>query len=347
MIRLAKNQLVFFLAATAAACSRDSTTEPLLTDTELRLEAVSATQLEGIVTQRVNPVPTVIVKTTTGRPVAGLKVLFAKQRTTYWKSEASVTDSIVVTDSRGIATPGNWKLSTEAGVHVLDARIVDARVQHVAGAESEVVSFFADAKAGPAALLSRVVMSDTIALPGDEIEAPVVRVTDRYGNGAGGVIVSFSVTRGGSIEKSTDEARNGLATPGTWKLGPSPGLHLLLATAPGLDPVAFNARALDVEPITWYDIVPQSLRLIVSGSVALCEYGIFEFVRVEGSDAFPGEWRIRQFGTYTISGTSIALKFSGAPTEQGTLTDDGLSFLYTNPNWGGVGPLMWTFVRRR
>lgn len=200
MIRLAKNQLVFLLAATAAACSRDSTTEPSLTDTELRLEAVSATQLEGIVTERVSPVPTVIVKTTTGRPVAGVKVLFAKQRTTYWKSEAFVTDSIVVTDSRGIATPGNWKLSTEAGVHVLDARIVDARVQHVAGADSNVVSFFADAKAGPATLLSRVVMSDTIALPGDEIEGPVVRVTDRYGNSADGVIVSFSVT-GGRIDR--------------------------------------------------------------------------------------------------------------------------------------------------
>jgi hypothetical protein len=347
MIRLAKNQLVFLLAATAAACSRDSTTEPSLTDTELRLEAVSATQLEGIVTEPVSPVPTVIVKTTTGRPVAGVKVLFAKQRTSYWKSEASVRDSIVVTDSRGIATPGNWKLSTEAGVHVLEVRIVDPRVQHVAGAESEVVSFLADAKAGPAALLSRVVMSDTIALPGDEIEGPVVRVTDRYGNSAGGVVVSFSVTGGGSIAKNTEEVRQGFATPGTWKLGPNPGLNSLLAAAPGLDPVAFNARALDAGAITWYDIVPQSVRLILSSSVAVCEDGTFEFVSVEASDALPGEWRVRQFGTYTISGTSIALNFSGGPTEHGTLTDNGLSFLHTNPNWVGDGPLMWTFVRRR
>lgn len=107
---LARSWLAFFLAVIAPACGRDSATGPGSPDAVLRLEAVSATQLEGTVGEQVDPVPAVVVRSKTGRPVPGIKVTFMPLS---WSDSAYgdvVRNSIVITDSRGVASPGDWTL---------------------------------------------------------------------------------------------------------------------------------------------------------------------------------------------------------------------------------------------
>jgi hypothetical protein len=348
---VAGRQIVILLSVAVAACNRDSATGPVSSNADsLRLEAVSPTQVEGIVGEPVNLVPTVVVRNLTGQAVPGIRVIFNALHGSESVVGDYVTNRIVTTDYRGVASPGNWTLGTVTGLHGLEARILD---EHFWSAEVEahrVVAFHAAAKAAAAAALSKELFSgDTVGLAGDELSPPIVRVVDRFGNDVGGVAITFSVTSGGgSLAKTRDESsRFGSASPGAWTMGPHPGLNSVVANAPGLNSVTFSARALDVGAITWYDLVPQSVRLIVSGSIALCEDGTFELVTVETSDAFPGEWFERQFGKYTVTGTVVALTFSTGVIEQGTLVDESLSFVHKKPNWVNYPPEDWRFAKRR
>jgi len=186
-----------------------------------------------------------------------------------------------------------------------------------------------------------------MGLPGDEMDPPTVRAIDASGNGVDGVKVTFSITAGGTLEKIQDQTRGGSASPGAWTMGPNPGLNTVVASAPGLNSVTFSAQALDTGPATWYDLVPQSVRLIVSASIALCEDGTFELVTVETSDALPGEWRERQLGKYTLAGSVIVLTFSTGEVEQGTLVDHSLSVVHKKSNWVNYPQEDWKFVKRQ
>jgi hypothetical protein len=353
--RCVNNCIAAFLAVTIPACSRDAVTEPTSTEptspaANLRLEAISATELEGTVGERVSPVPAVIVRSENGQPAAGIRVTFTPLRWFYWTYDDSVTQRVVTTDSRGVATPRDWTLGTEAGVHGLEASILDAHIHDANSGAGHTVVFQAAAKAGVPAALQPVFLRDTVGLPGDVFDSPMVKVIDRYGNGTSGVSVIFSVSGGGgSLEKNSDEATGGSGSAGTWTLGPKPGLNSVVASAPGVSSATFNVRALDAGVVTWYDLVPQSVRLIVSGSIALCENGTFELVTVETSDALPGQWRDRRFGTYTISGTGITLIYS-APwdTERAALAGDSLTLVqHAKPNWHNTPAQEWTFVKRK
>lgn len=234
-----------------------------------------------------------------------------------------------------------------AGLHGLEASILDAHLYDADRGTGRVVAFRAEANgAAPAALL--ISSGDNqVGLPADEIDAPTVRVIDRFRNGVSGVTVTFSViSGGGSLARTRVVSQRGSAWTESWTLGPYPGLNSVVASAPGLNSVTFTARALDAGAVTWFDLKPQSVRFIVSGSIALGEKGVFELLNVETGDAFPGEWRERQFGTYTLAGTKIVLTYSTGGVEQGTLVDDSLSLVHTKLNWDGTAPQVWTFVKR-
>jgi hypothetical protein len=340
-------QLVILLAVAVAACKRDSVTEPIsLEGGPLWLKALSPTDLEGTVGEPVKPVPTVLIVDAAGQVVPGIKVIFNHLHGSGSVVGDSVMNRIATTDSRGVATPGDWTLGTETGLHGLEARILDER--YWIDASHRVVEFHADAKAGaPAALSKASSAGDSVGLPGDEMYAPIVRVTDRFGNNVSGSTVTFSVIAGGgSVGTNTVQSRFGSASPGSWTLGPRPGLNSVIASAAGLNSVTFSARARDAGSVTWYDMVPYSVRLIVRGSLALCEDGTFEMVTLENSDAFLGDFPERQFGKYTTAGTVILLTFSTGLTEQGTLLDDSLSFVHNKSNWVGYPLENWSFVKR-
>jgi hypothetical protein len=80
--------------------------------------------------------------------------------------------------------------------------------------------------------------------------APSVRVTDDWDNGVGGIQVTFTVGSGGGTITGGAQSTgpDGVATVGSWRLGPSSGPNSIIATAQpaGLSnsPVTFNATAL-------------------------------------------------------------------------------------------------------
>jgi len=79
---------------------------------------------------------------------------------------------------------------------------------------------------------------------------PSVKVTDANNFGVGGVTVTFAVTGGGgTVTGATPQTNSGgIATVGSWTMGPNPGVNTLTATVTGLtgSPVTFTANASTV-----------------------------------------------------------------------------------------------------
>jgi hypothetical protein len=79
---------------------------------------------------------------------------------------------------------------------------------------------------------------------------PSVRTLDPFSNPLPGFTVHFAVTAGGGAVTGADAVtgESGVATVGSWTLGPLPGTHTLGATGSGLagSPVSFSATAVDL-----------------------------------------------------------------------------------------------------
>lgn len=76
---------------------------------------------------------------------------------------------------------------------------------------------------------------------------PAIRVQDEHGNPIHGVAVSFALVSGGGTVTGTDALSDtmGVATVGSWTLGPVPGTNTMSATVVGsADTVLFTATAL-------------------------------------------------------------------------------------------------------
>jgi hypothetical protein len=304
-----------------------------------------------MVREAVNEVPTVIVRDTSGRPVAGVQVSFTPLE---W-GDYSLGNASVITDSQGVASPGNWILSRSAGQQELiatlqtsnfsrdrSARCVGDKVlifqQLDPGTFGEVpaggaVCFSAKAKPGPTVAL-HAWTGFASALPGEKLLLQVSAV-DRFGNSTGGVPTTLSVTSGGGSIVN-DSWGNHL-----WTLGPGPGLNSVVASAPGLTSDTVRVQALDVGATTWYDLSSPPLCGAANGPcsvdflwIALSEKGIFTLYT--GWTFLGGETR-RESGTYTLSGTKIVLKYASGDQpftpQEGTLVGDTLSLGSTGQPW--------------
>jgi hypothetical protein len=190
----------------AAAC--DDPTDP---QAEVRVEAITATALTGTVGADVEPVPVVRATDENGRPLSGVAITFSPA-----SGSGTIPDSSVLTGADGSATAGAWILGPLAGSQTLTAS---------AGGQASVV-FAATAAPGPLARLTPVGGDyQLLGVGGSLPQRLVARAEDAFGNTLAGVPVVFSVILGeGSIadaETVTDAA--GLATSGTWTLGPEAG----------------------------------------------------------------------------------------------------------------------------
>jgi alpha-tubulin suppressor-like RCC1 family protein len=91
--------------------------------------------------------------------------------------------------------------------------------------------------AGPAAMLALEAGGGQAANVGTTVAVPpAVKVTDLAGNPVAGVAVTFAVTAGGGGLTGPDAVTNplGIATVGSWRLGPTKGTNTLTVTVPGL-----------------------------------------------------------------------------------------------------------------
>ncbi|MEP6507814.1 MAG: hypothetical protein ABJC63_06265 [Gemmatimonadales bacterium] len=172
--------------------------------------------------------PSVILKDANGNPTSGITVAFAVS-----SGGGSVTGATAVTNSAGVAAVGSWNLGSSAGANVLNA---------TSGSLTR-VSFTATANAGAAASIARNAGDNQTAAAGSAVPiSPSVIVKDANGNPANGVSVTFAVVSGGgSVSGATTSTNSsGIATVGSWTLGPVGGTNVLNA-AVGVLSVNFTA----------------------------------------------------------------------------------------------------------
>jgi hypothetical protein len=95
-----------------------------------------------------------------------------------------------------------------------------------------------------------------------------VLVRDQVGQPMAGVQVTFAVTAGGGTLTGATATTSaaGVATVGSWTLGPAAGQNTLTATAGSLSPVTFNATGTVGDPCT--TSVTYTLGSTVNGSLA-------------------------------------------------------------------------------
>ena len=184
--------------------------------------------------------PSVIVTDANGNPVSNFAVTFTPA-----SGSGVVTFGSTFTNASGIATVGSWKLGTTAGAQSISIA--------ASGLTGSPVVFNATAVAPVATNLAGFAGNNQSAKPNFAVTVlPAVAITDPAGIPVPGVSVTFAVASGGGSitgASATTDA-NGVATVGSWKLGPSAGANSLTASSGTLtgSPFTFNATAIQAPP---------------------------------------------------------------------------------------------------
>ena len=187
-------------------------------------------QVAGV-TMNVPIAPSVIVRNAAGDALPGITVTF-----TPGPNSGNVTPTTVTTNLNGVATVGGWFLGTTAGQQTLVA----------AASPTATFTFRAQATPGSPRTLEKSAGDAQIAAPGATLPiAPAVTVRDAYGNVVPNVTVTFAVYNGnGSVTGATAVSNAaGVATVGSWTLGPISGTQTLRASTPQANDADFTAQA--------------------------------------------------------------------------------------------------------
>lgn len=179
--------------------------------------------------------PSVIVKDAGDLPVSGVSVTFAVA-----SGGGSVTGGSATTGADGIATVGSWTLGTTAGANTLTATSGTLT--------GSPVTFTATGTAGTATQMAVNAGNGQSATVGTAVATgPSVIVKDANNNPVSGVSVTFSIASGGgtvsgaTTTTTTTTNANGIATLGSWTLGPAVGSNTLTAASGALTTVTFTA----------------------------------------------------------------------------------------------------------
>ena len=183
------------------------------------MEIVNAASATAVVGSSVSPLPRVRVKDVDGNPVAGVTVNFSAA------GGGSLAAPTAVTDGEGIATAPAWTLGTTVAVNTLTAS--------VEGLTGSPKMFAISTTAGPPAVMSITGGDGQTATAGTFVPvAPIVRVTDSFGNPIPNVSVIWSVTAGnGTISPAQGSTgAGGFASALSWRLGPVPATNTVRAS---------------------------------------------------------------------------------------------------------------------
>lgn len=198
-----------------------------------RVSAINATGLTGVAGSALSTPIEVRVLASDDQPLAGATVTF-----NVTAGGGSVSPGSAVSNADGVART-TWTLGRTAGTNTLTASIGGATT-----------SINATGTAGRAATVAGVSGDAQSAAAGAAVAiAPGVRVNDANGNPVEGVAVTFTVLSGGGRVTNPVRTTNtgGIATVGSWVLGPSVGAQTLAAlVADGNvtnNPVTFTASA--------------------------------------------------------------------------------------------------------
>ena len=177
------------------------------------------------------PVPySVRVLNGSGAPVQNVQVAWTAPA-----GSGAMSPPTSLTDVNGIAT-STHSLGAGAGTQTASAG--------VGGLTGSPVIFTVTALPDTAALLVKVSADPQSAPAGTVVTAPVVQVTDLFGNRLSGVVVSFALTGGGTLGAALDTTdAAGLASSGGWTLDTQVGTDTVTVTSGSLFPVEFTADA--------------------------------------------------------------------------------------------------------
>ncbi|MBA3917813.1 MAG: hypothetical protein C0516_04405 [Gemmatimonas sp.] len=218
------------LSALLAACNGDDGPRQPAT-----IAVVSSGTVVGTVGELLPDPLEVRVTDNGGSPVGGVVVTF-----TVAEGAGSVTPAVDTTDNNGNAST-RWRLGSGAGTQRVTASVPGV---------STAATFTATATAGlPAIVAVNGGDNQTAAAGATVATPPSVIVRDRFNNPVNGVTVFFSVVAGGGEVSAAGATTNsqGIATAGSWRLGPSAGANrlsaLVLASGVTANPVTFTATA--------------------------------------------------------------------------------------------------------
>jgi adhesin/invasin len=217
------------VALAFAACGETSVNAPLPAS---RVERVANTNLSGPAGGVLEDPVEVRVFGTDNQPLPGATVVFNAAQ------GGSVSPANTTTDGDGIART-QWTLGNAAGPNTLTV---------TAGSATSTIT--AMATAARAAEVSVVAGDNQTAAAGSAVPIPPsVRVEDEFGNLVANATVTFSVLTGGGQVTNGVRTTNaqGIATVGSWILGPVAGIQALSARVEengvANNPIIFTATA--------------------------------------------------------------------------------------------------------
>jgi hypothetical protein len=219
-------------AMLATGCDGDSRaiTEPEESPPEIRIEAVTPTDITGTVGEEVTPVPTLRVTDPDGNAVPGIQLWFD-----IGPDAGAVGTKFVTSDADGLVSAGFWRLGIRPGTHWVDVR-QNRRV---------VARFTAQAQVGPPKRLTPLIISAQWGVVLERVAHELsVRVTDAFDNPVANATVTFTVVAGeGTIDGSTaTTSEEGIASSGAWTLGPVAGMQQVAARSGDVE-LLFSATA--------------------------------------------------------------------------------------------------------
>ena len=279
------------------------------------LTAKSSTSLTGVAGTVVTPPPSVIVTDQNGSPMGGTGVTFSVV-----SGGGSVTEGSAVTTAAGVATVGSWTLGPVAGANVLNA---------TAGSLAA-VAFTATSTAGAAASLAKNAGDNQSGAGGTAVPIPPsVIVKDANGNPTSGVSVTFAVASGGGSVTGATATTNaaGVATVGSWTLGPVAGANVLNATSGTLTGVAFTATATAGAAASITKTAGDNQTAVAGSAVAI-----------------PPSVIVKDANSNPISGVSVVFSVaSGGGSVSGATATTNSSGIATVGSWT-LGPVVGTNV---
>ena len=175
--------------------------------------------------------PSVIVQNDAGIALSDVVVTF-----TPGPNSGNVSISTVTTGMNGMATLGGWTLGTVVGEQTLVA----------SASPTATFTFTAQGTPDRVGRLEKHAGDEQVTTPGGTVATPpAVKVLDVHGNAVPGVTVTFDVYNGGGTRTGGSAVSNaeGIATVGSWTLGPIAGTQTLSASAVGASDVYFTAQA--------------------------------------------------------------------------------------------------------
>lgn len=271
--RLVRSGVALAMGVVAASC-----TEPK--PKPAAIAAATPLSMTSVVGLAVAVPPAVKVTDAKGGGVGGVAVTFA-----ITAGGGTLTSSTTTSKDDGLASPGGWTLGTTAGTNTV--------VASVEGLTGSPVTFTATGTPGPPAsvvLNAGDAQSANVNTP--VIISPSVRVLDANSNAVSNVAVTFAVASGNGtvVGAAATTSALGIATLGSWTLGPTPGANTLSASVVGVSSaVTFSATGTPT---------PQALS-VVSG---------------------PGDRQAVMTSAAVVTKPSVTVTSNGAPAPGVTVT---------------------------